>query len=125
MAEVAMENKSFYTKQQSKHSELNGRTFILVAPAIMVLSAIVVLIGEASSATMIFSSGFSLVSIGLMLFCYKGYIQGDRRWAIFAVLFGLFIMGMMIFAVTLELMHELSIASGLVLFVGGIRGLSY
>ncbi len=103
-------------------NHLKGKNWVLASMVLIVFSAVWTLVSTTDLNVMVFTAVYSLLSIVLVVLCYNGFKHKDRRWAIAAMAIGLFIVGIGIFGTALDLTNEVSLASGLVLFVGGIIG---
>ena len=103
-------------------NNLKGINWILASLVLIVLSSLWTLVSQTDANVLIFTGVYSVASIVLVVLCYRGYSRNDRRWAIAAMASGLFIVGLGIFGTALDLLNEASLASGVVLLVGGIIG---
>lgn len=101
---------------------LKGINWVLASLVLIVISGIWTLVSATGVNVMVFTAVYSLLSIVLVVLCYNGFKRKDRRWAIAAMAIGLVIVGIGVFGTALDLTNEVSLASGLVLFVGGLIG---
>ena len=108
--------------EDTMDNHLKGKNWILVSLGLTVLSAVWTFVSTSEVNVLVFTAVYSLLAIGIIALCYRGFTRKDRRWAIAAMASGLFIVGLGIFGNALELMNVISLASGLTLFVGGLIG---
>ncbi|MGM0435973.1 MAG: hypothetical protein ACQEQA_02885 [Bacillota bacterium] len=103
-------------------NHLKGKNWVLASLVLIVFSGVWTLVSTTAVNVLVFTAVYSVLCIVLIVLCYDGFKRKDRRWAIAAMAIGLFIVGIGIFGTALDLVNEVSLASGLVLFVGGIIG---
>lgn len=59
----------------------------------------------------------SLIDVALIAFTYKGYLNGEKGWAVFATVYG-------IISIVMNLVQGVISIGGIVLLIGGIIGLT-
>lgn len=117
-----MDNNPYYSGIQSSKKKLDGTNFIIIATALIVVSAIVSFFSEQTEEAMTFTPVYSIINIILLLLSYRAYIRKDKGWAIFLIIFGPGTVIYELSAVALDVMHEIALLDGFLILIAGIRG---